>query len=219
MKFFSHHKVSFVDYPGKISTLLFVSGCNLNCKYCYNAILKRRKPHIIDETEIFNFLRKRKAFIEAVCISGGEPSLYENDLEEFFIKLKSEHPDILIKVDTNGTSPGFIKKILNYVDFISMDFKTLNYRKYLKFDDAIIDDSLTILKESAKDYEVRITVYPEYIGTDEFSKIANKLDGIKSVTIQQYEPVNNVSPYPPAILQNFAKILSKKVKMVFIKNL
>lgn len=219
MNFFAHYKISFVDYPGKISTLLFVSGCNLNCVYCHNFSLQKRLEHKISENNIFEFIEKRKGIIDAVVVTGGEPSLYEDMIEKFFIKISYRFPGLLKKVDTNGTNPNFIERISKYVDFISMDFKTLYYEKFLKFPTNIIIESLEKIKKymKDKDYEIRITVYPEYISTDDFLEIGKLLKGVKKIAIQQYRPVNSIRPYPDTVLQKFARSLKIYAEEVYIK--
>jgi len=218
MKFFAHHKISFVDYPGKIATLLFVSGCNLNCRYCYNPILKTKREHTITEEKILHFLEKRVNKIDAIVITGGEPSLYEEELKNFFRKLELKFPYLLKKIDTNGTNPNFIENMAEYVDFISMDFKTLYYEKFLGVPIKTILSSIEKIKK-LPDYEIRITVYPEYISVNDFQEIANLLKGVKNIVVQQYRSINNIKPYSKEILNEFQNILSQYAENVSIRGL
>ncbi|MCD6123202.1 MAG: radical SAM protein [Spirochaetales bacterium] len=216
MNFFAHHKVSFVDYPKKISTLLFVSGCNLNCAYCHNASLKKRRLNKITERSVFEFITKRQNLIDAVVITGGEPSLYRDEIRDFFIRLSAAFPTLLKKVDTNGTSPGFIKDISAYSDLISMDFKTLFYEKYLNFPMDVILNSIEELKKT-ENYEIRITMYPEYISPEDFPEIGKILRGAQNVVIQQYRQVDNVKPYKDKVLNDFSNILKSYAENVYLK--
>lgn len=53
-------KTSFVDYPGKIASVVFTRGCNFNCGYCHNSFLindKQGKDFLASD-EIFNYLSK-----------------------------------------------------------------------------------------------------------------------------------------------------------------
>ena len=69
MKISGWQKESFIDYPGKISTIIFTPGCNYNCGYCHNPELKNSKGKIISEKEVFNFLdlRKKWIFLPTMC--------------------------------------------------------------------------------------------------------------------------------------------------------
>jgi len=96
-------RVSFIEYPGKISTVLFTGGCNFRCPYCHNpelVILKESLPQI-HENVVLEFLQRRKGMIDAVCITGGEPLINTPDLFHFLEKVKLM--GYLIKIDTNGS--------------------------------------------------------------------------------------------------------------------
>ena len=118
-------KTSLVDYPGRICTTLFVRGCNMDCIYCHNpALSKESNLTTFDYTisYILNYLKNAK-HIKAVCISGGEPTIY-NDLLCDISKMKNLF-DLSIKVDTNGSRPEMIMAIRRYVNYLAMDFKGL----------------------------------------------------------------------------------------------
>ncbi len=57
-------KSTLIDYPRKIATTIFTSGCNFNCPFCHNPELvdaKQIKEHpIIEEEVFFNFLKFTK---------------------------------------------------------------------------------------------------------------------------------------------------------------
>jgi len=205
-----------VDYPGKVSTTLFTSSCNFDCEYCHNAELKKRIPHPIKEVDVYKYLSLRKNLIDAVVITGGEPTLHGHALLSFFKELKKRFPGKFIKVDTNGSNPEVLKELIEIVDFIAMDLKSLDYSLFSNVGFETILESLEITK-NAKDYEIRITVYPPYIKPDNFPKFAELLKGIKNVAIQQYRPVNSVSPYPREILLDFEKALKPYVENVVVR--
>lgn len=113
---------SFIDYPGNISLVIFTKGCNMNCPYCHNKNLET-KFELINEKIIFDLLIKRKNLIDAVTISGGEPTL-QSDLYGFCFAIKEM--GYKIKLDTNGTNPKILKDLIDnkLVDYIAMDIKT-----------------------------------------------------------------------------------------------
>lgn len=221
MKFAGFIKTSTVDYPKKIVSVVFTAGCNFYCEYCHNPDLIKINKDIlnIDENEIFEHLEKRKGVIDGICITGGEPSLYGDELINFAKKIKEKlGNDFLIKVDTNGSNPEFLSKTINIFDFIAMDFKGINYSLFSKINEKLYKKSLEIIK-NAKDYEIRITMYPEYIKEEDFDKIVELLQKHKKIIIQQFKDKKvykdkNIKAYSEEILENFKnKFLNSKVEV------
>jgi len=97
MQIMGLQKVTLLDYPGYVASTIFMGGCNFRCPFCQNASLVNLEEEIIDEKYIFEYLEEKK-ILDAVCISGGEPTL-QIDLKEFIKKIKNM--GYLIKLDTN----------------------------------------------------------------------------------------------------------------------
>ncbi|MEK7580550.1 MAG: anaerobic ribonucleoside-triphosphate reductase activating protein [Patescibacteria group bacterium] len=135
MFFRGWQKQSLIEWPGKISTVVFMSGCNFSCPWCYNRDLVLNSEHLpkIFEEEVLEHLNKNKDFLDALVVTGGEPTLCSNsgDLLLFFEKIK--RAGFLAGLETNGTHPKFIEKLLKnkLVDYLAMDIKApLNHEKY-----------------------------------------------------------------------------------------
>jgi pyruvate formate lyase activating enzyme len=123
--FVALRKTSLIDYPGKISTVLFFPGCNLRCPWCHNPeLVQGQIENGIPLDEVFRFLEKRKTVIEAVVLSGGEATLY-HALPELISSIKKLN--LLVKLDTNGTQPEMLMKLFqNHAtkpDYIALDIK------------------------------------------------------------------------------------------------
>ena len=127
MKIGTIQKFSLIDYPGKISAVIGTQGCNMRCFWCHNFYLI---PHDyppsfqpIEEEDFFQFLMERVNFLDAVVVSGGEPTLH-TDLLEFCerIKVLGFH----VKLDTNGTNPAMLQELMaaGLLDYVAMDIKT-----------------------------------------------------------------------------------------------
>ena len=196
MKIVGFQKLTLVDYPGKMACIIFTEGCNYRCPYCHNSLLVYEKSdYEISEDEIFNYLDKRKGIIEGIVISGGEPTI-QKDLIEFLKKLRN-YP-ISIKLDTNGSNPDILEKILdnNLVDYVAMDIKN-SIKKYpittaiknINVDNVL--KSIKLLIHSNIDYEFRTTIVKELHDIDDIKEI-RKLIGKSKYYIQNFKDNENV---------------------------
>jgi pyruvate formate lyase activating enzyme len=117
-------KQSLIDYPGKIASVIFTAGCNLRCPYCHNPELVdlNENTSLLDQNEILTYIKDNAVLLDAVVITGGEPLMHP-DVFDFIHKIKNL--GLLVKIDTNGTNPEALKKIIDekLVDFIAMDVK------------------------------------------------------------------------------------------------
>ena len=228
MKFSGFIKNSFVDYPNYISAVVFTFGCNFNCWYCHNRrIIEDKSSEVISEEAVLNFLAKRKGFIDGLVISGGEPTL-NAELESFIRKVKEL--GFKVKLDTNGTNPDVVEKLLNdnLLDFVAMDVKTSkeNYNKLVgrEVDFEKIVKTIELLKNSNIDYEFRTTFAPDVslLDTEEIGKL---ICGAKAYAIQKYNPPEFLDkPYItiPHKREDFFRALEiakKYVKNSFLRSL
>ena len=188
MKIAGFVKNSFVDFPNKISSVIFTKGCNFNCWYCHNKhIIGNETQQLIDEKEVFEFLNKRKNLIDAVVISGGEPTL-QIDLKDFIIKIKKM--GFCVKLDTNGSNPHIVEDLLNcnLLDYIAMDIKTSlqNYDKVcgIKVNIENIKKTIEIIMNSNIDYEFRTTIAPE-IQQEDIDDILQIIKNSKNYYLQK----------------------------------
>lgn len=110
-------KTSLLDFPDKISAIVFTAGCNFRCGYCHNPELINSIAPVQD---VFEFLKTRVGRLDGVVITGGEPCL-QKDLPEFIKKIKSL--GFAVKLDTNGSFPEMLAKVLPDIDYIAMDIK------------------------------------------------------------------------------------------------
>ncbi len=205
MDFAGWQKQSLVDYPGKITTVLFTQGCNLRCPFCQNPSLVL--PELFNrnasypEKEIIEFLSARKGLLDALTVTGGEP-LLQSELPKFLSQVKKL--GFFIKLDTNGTLPEVLKKLvdLNVVDFVAMDVKALLvYERYREFTGDILTNpmfknihrSIDFLKEKGKEglqVEFRTTLIKGRHSKEEIIEIGKALTGASCLALQSFRPGN-----------------------------
>jgi len=161
---------SLIDYPGKISSIIFLSGCNLRCPYCHNSLLfEVQKEMLLNRDDVIASLIERKNFIDGVVITGGEPTLYPDVID--FIKEIKNRTSLLIKFDSNGLNSEFLNRIIDLVDYFAIDIKALpgDYSSVLGAQCVTEDIEKELLKtknlleSSKKEVEYRTTLYPGVI--------------------------------------------------------
>lgn len=184
-------KLTLIDYPGKIATTVFTVGCSFRCPFCHNPELVNLRLAHNEESEkkFFDFLKNRQGKLEGVCITGGEPTI-QPDIVEFIKKIKKL--GFLVKLDSNGTRPDVLKKLLDakLLDFIAMDIKNQpkNYAKTVggKSDIKRIRLSAELIMNSKIPYEFRTTVVPGIHTEKDFAEIAKWIKGARAYYLQEY---------------------------------
>lgn len=199
------HKLTLIDFPAKVAAVVFIQGCNFDCSYCHNVLMKKGVNNDdndnndkegflaeqISEERFFSFLKERLGLLDGVCVSGGEPTLRE-DLPEFIKKIKGL--GFAVKLDTNGTNPKMLKKLIsqNLVDYIAMDIKAplieIAYQKVTnrKIAEIVpkIKESINLIMESGIDYEFRTTTDKKVLAPDEILEIVKSISGAKRYFLQ-----------------------------------
>jgi pyruvate formate lyase activating enzyme len=223
-------ETSFLDWDGKVSSLVFLPGCNFKCPYCSNWLLVH-EPDSLPEVKlekIEHFLKERKDFIDGVVITGGEPTIHPW-LPELIKRFKAL--GLLVKLDTNGTNPNHLTTLLanHLVDYIAMDIKAPLNEKYdlacgTKVNLAEIKESIKLIMNSGIDYEFRTTVVPNILGAAEIEEIAKTIAGAKKYVLQQFVPAHSMikemqalDPHPTETILALAEIAKKYVPATIVR--
>ena len=192
-------KLTLLDFPGKVACTLFTKGCNMRCPFCHNASLvvraNEQKPY--DNGELLEFLKKRYGLLDGVAITGGEPTLWPG-LYDFISEVKNIGYDV--KLDTNGTRPDALKKIVGdgLVDYVAMDIKNCRekYGSTVGFDQnydlSPIDESISFLMSGKVDFEFRTTVTREHHTVEDIVKIGEWIRGEEKYFLQQFKDSGDI---------------------------
>ena len=195
-------KNSMIDYPGKVSCVLFFSGCNFNCPYCHNPELAKgcpdTCPYFSEENKVYDFLEERRGFLDGVVISGGEPTLHKNELFALCEKIKNMgYP---VKLDTNGSRPRVIRELLDrkLVDYLAMDIKTdpLHYSPLIAkdCDPEDILSSIHIIMSSGLPYEFKTTCIRQLVSESVIESISRHIKGARLYALQQFRKHEVLDP-------------------------
>ena len=232
-------KMTLIDYPGQVAAIVFTKGCNFRCHFCYNPLLvwpdketdekKYEKTYsTISEDEFFLFLRNRQGKLDGVVITGGEPTLH-HDLSEFIKKIRDL--GYKIKLDTNGTNPEVLAKLLEekLLDYIAMDFKASldKYEKVVgvKINCQNLEKSVKIIINSGLPYEFRTTVVPGLHEIFDFESMGAVLKGAKAWYLQKFKSdtplvdrsLEEKKPFSDQDMQKIADIGKKYVKICEVR--
>ncbi len=199
-------EMSLIDWDGRITSVIFLPGCNFRCGFCHNSglVLKPEALPYYSLEGILEYMIEHKDFIDGITVTGGEPTLQKN----LPLALKAfKDNGFLIKLDTNGTNPEMLGQLINYrlVDYVAMDLKApLLPEMYSKITGCKVTidrvkESLEMLKAAAEknpsfDYEIRTTVVPDYLGDPEILAMAQSLRGHRKWVLQQFVAKDLLNP-------------------------
>lgn len=188
--------LSLVDYPKRPALTIFTSGCNLRCPFCHNSELVEGEEEA-SQDQVFALLKKRMGKLDAVCISGGEPTV-QGDLEEFIGGIKGL--GYSLKLDTNGSRPQVLARLLekNLLDYVAIDLKS-SPRRYLaatgnRLDFETVAEAVAIVKDSGVSYELRTTAVPGLVELEDLKIIAQRFEPIERYALQQFRPGKTLEP-------------------------
>ena len=222
-------KVSLIDYPGKISAIIFTQGCNFRCPYCHNPQLvdpKLYRPCLFSK-DILDFLAHRRGKLDAVTITGGEPTLQE-DLIPLIQKIRKM--GFAVKLDSNGSRPDVLAHLLKdkLLDFIALDIKAPldKYSQDVKvqMDTGAIAQSVRLVIQSKIPQEFRTTVVKSMLTQKDILAIAKEIAGAKRYALQRFQPAQTLDPefageqlFPEEELLKLKKQLEKMFPLVLIR--
>lgn len=224
-------KFSLVEWPGKISGIVFTGGCNFRCPFCHNPELidlssaekDRIKPFSWREIEAF--LEEKKGWLDAIIVTGGEPTLHAN-LPDFFRLIKEG--GYLAALETNGSNPEMIEQLLRekLLDRIQMDIKSslVSYGAATGLENPPLEKikrSAELLIGSGLEYEFRTTVVPGLVSEADIERMDDLISGAEKIVLQQFRPMKTFDkkyqealPYTQEDLQKMGEKLKKFVKKV-----
>ena len=226
MEFVAINKLSLLDYPNKVSCILFTRTCNFRCPFCHNGLtLLEDFETEVHFDEIVSFLKKRQGILDGVVISGGEPTLMP-DLAEKIRVIKDL--GFLVKLDTNGSNPDILLDLLEegLIDYVAMDIKN-SIDKYdltagAKVKHERILKSIEILKNSGVEYEFRTTLVKEFHTKEDMYEMGKMLEGCPNLYLQKFQisdgVINkNLHPVDEDLANNFVDILSQYIDNVELR--
>ena len=218
---------SMVDYPGKMAAVFFLSGCNFRCGFCHNANLMRNLDAPgLPWTEVEAACQRFKDnWVKGAVVTGGEPTLNPG---VFQIVEKLREWGFSVKLDTNGSQPKVLEKLLPLVDYVAMDVKCApsDYSLRTGFGDVeVLTESISLIRDRAKAYEFRTTVIESWHGEDQMHAIGKWVRGAKLHVLQAFVPradlpdpaCRKLRETPSEVMHPLADVLSYYVGRVEVR--
>jgi len=196
MKIGGYQPCSLSDFDGHVSAVVFTQGCNYRCPFCHNRDLIARGTHadrLIPEDEVLARIERRRGRLDAVVISGGEPTL-QPDLSDFLGAVREL--GFKAKLDTNGSNPGVLDDLIRagLLDYVAMDLKA----PWPKYDlltgcrNAVpsVAASVRVLAGSGVPHEFRTTIVPDLLDGEDLAGIRELLPDGARYKLQRFQNVS-----------------------------
>jgi len=189
-----------IDFPGRLSAVLFCAGCPWNCAYCHNAGLRDSSAGAVLSWEtVGKFLLDRVGFLDGIVVSGGEPTMHEG-LPQLLFWLKSL--GYATAIHTNGYNPVMLNRVLRacLVDYVAMDIKATpaRYDSITGVPNSSIAASRSIraILSSGIEYEFRTTWHPSLLSVAELRDTMRAVAsvGAKRYYLQTFQPKGVADP-------------------------
>ncbi len=230
MKVAGFLKSSLLDWDGRVTSVIFLPGCNFRCPFCHNAdlVLFPEKASEVDQRGMMGYLEENSDFLDGVAITGGEPTIHP-DLPDLISRIRSL--GLQVKLDTNGTNPDMLRDLIdaNMIDGVAMDVKGPLDERYDKFSGVKtplekVKRSISLIMDSAIDQEFRTTVVPHMVHEEEIEAMAAFIGDARRYALQQFRNGNTldpkfsrIDPYPAERLKSMAELAKQYVRSVVIR--
>lgn len=226
-------EASFCDWDGKISTVIFLPGCNLRCPFCQNGrlVVEPESTPSVDFRLLRDYLVRNREWIDGVVVTGGEPTIWA-ELDHLLGDIKAL--GLGVKLDTNGTRPDVLKDLIDrgLVDYVAMDIKAPLDERYARLAGCDVDldairRSIAIASSASRlgdAYEFRTTLVPGLVGEAEVVAIARAIPGAARYVLQQFVPENTLAsdlrraiPYSDDFVLHLVKMARPHVRFCFFR--
>ena len=220
-------KTSLIDFPGRVSAVLFLAGCNFRCPYCHNPqlVLQPFPDDMGTVQDALDFLDTRRKVLSGVVLSGGEPLLWA-DLPAFAAEVRKR--GFMVKLDTNGSFPERIGEV--QADFVALDLKT-DPASYGRVAPGVPEagrrvlESLQVVRSLGIPYEFRLTCAPDVVEPEDLRRLAEYLEPEDSVVLQVFRPEGVLDPRwrsrpptPEPVMEEYAALLRTRAARVRIRS-
>lgn len=188
---------SLIEWPGKISLVIFLAGCNFRCPFCHSKtlVLGTDNDEAIPFDSIRNLLADHRDWIDGTVVTGGEPTVVQG-LDELLLELKGL--GTATRLNTNGSRPDVLKRLARegLLDSVAMDVKAPLTDRYsqmagVQVDLSAISETIDWLTAGGVgEVEFRTTVIPTMVSDSDVIEIARRLGPHADYVLQPFRPLD-----------------------------
>jgi pyruvate formate lyase activating enzyme len=193
-------ETSFLDWPGRVASVLFLAGCNFRCPFCHNPELVGANDELreIPLSGILSKLQGMAGWVDGVIVTGGEPTVHEG-LADLLALLREI--GLAVKLDTNGSHPAALERLLagGLLDHVALDLKApLTLDAYGPLCGvtpplAAIRGSVDLIKASGVGVTFRTTVVPGFHTIEGLASL-RELTAPHPLLLQAFSPKVTLDP-------------------------
>jgi pyruvate formate lyase activating enzyme len=194
-------ETSFLDWPGRLAAVLFLGGCNFRCPFCHNAelVLAPQALSSFPLTGLLERLRALQGWVDAVVVTGGEPTLHPR-LAELLGRIRVAGYEV--KLDTNGSRPEVLARLLarGLVQAVDLDLKApLEARAYARLAGVevhveLVRASIDLLSASGIPHRFRTTYVPGLLTRDDLDLLRTQVPAGSTLVLQAFNPRRVLDP-------------------------
>jgi pyruvate formate lyase activating enzyme len=169
-----------IDFPGRLSAVVFCQGCPWRCGYCHNPdLLDANGATQLSWDEVAAFLQARRGLLDGVVFSGGEPTL-QAALGDAVDAARGWGFEVALH--TGGMYPDRLAPLLPRLDWVGLDIKApwdaMDAITGVPGSAARVRRSLSLLVESGVAFECRTTWHPGLFDAQRLHAMARELAGL-----------------------------------------
>ncbi len=144
---------------GRRQIFVRFAGCNLQCNYCDTS--KNQDPLYGEEISVDELFKRVNEIItpdfHSISFTGGEPLLHADFIREFLEKY-----NFRALIETNGSLPKELTKIVDFIDYVSIDIKLPEHEASPNWDDLFGCEleSIKILRDEGINTYSKVVVMP-----------------------------------------------------------
>lgn len=166
---------------GRRQIFIRFSGCNLNCNYCDTPrSIDLNSGTLYSENELFNSVDNLiTPDFHSISLTGGEPLLHADFIRSFL-----EKHSFSALLETNGSLPNELDKILGLISYASVDIKLPEHCSTSNWDNLFMNElkSLNLLIDEGINTYCKVVIMP-----------STKVDIIKLIASKISEKISDTS--------------------------
>jgi pyruvate formate lyase activating enzyme len=195
--------LSTCDWPDKLAATVFLQGCPWRCGYCHNhEIVDSRAPGQVPWSDVRGLLARRSGLLDGVVFSGGEPTRQEGLVDAM---QQVRDAGFGVGLHTGGAYPKRLAQVLPLVNWVGLDVKAPpgRYDAVTRVPNSAKPafESLRLVLDSGVDVQVRTTVDPTTLSSDDVAELGGLLAelGVRDHVLQEVRTLGVRPQYVEAL--------------------